>query len=201
MGLRSARLNPRLVAPAGLCLLVILFGLGGEEIRLALRYERGAIVGAEYWRLLSAHLVHLGWSHLLLNLAGFLMVWMLFSQGFTVMAWVLISLACVAAMDIGFFFFDPDLHWYVGLSGLLHGLFVAGALSEIRRGLREGYTLFAFVVAKLVWEQTVGPVPLTQETSGGPVIVNAHLYGAIGGLVSATVLLLFSSRCAAAHPK
>jgi len=192
MGLRSARLNARLLVPAGLCLLVILLGVGGEETRLALRYERGAIVAAEYWRLMSAHLVHLGWSHLLLNLAGFVMVWMLFSQAFSLMAWVVITLASVLAMDVGFFFFDPDLGWYVGLSGLLHGLFMAGAASDMWRGLREGYLLFAFGIAKLLWEQTVGPVPLTQETSGGPVIVNAHLYGAIGGFAAAATLLFFS---------
>ena len=192
MGFRSARLNARLLAPAGLCLLVVALGLGGEETRLALRYERVAIQAGEYWRLVSAHMVHLGWSHLLLNLAGFVMVWMLFSRAFSLAGWLCITLASMLAMDLGFFFLDRELGWYVGLSGLLHGLFMAGAANEMWRGLKEGYLLFGFGCLKLLWEQTAGPIPLTQETSGGPVIVNAHLYGAIGGFAAAAALEFFS---------
>ena len=193
MGLGSALLNRRTLAPALLCLVVLVLGAGGDEARLALRYERGAVIGAEYWRLVTAHLVHLGWAHLLLNLAGFLMVWILFSRAFSAPAWLLIALSSIAAIDLGFLFLDPGLRWYVGLSGVLHGLFVAGAVGECWRGIKDGYLLLAFVVAKLLWEQLVGPVPLTQETSGGPVIVNAHFYGAIGGLLAAGAWLFFSA--------
>ena len=38
--------------------------------------------------------------------------------------------------------------------------------------------------AKLIFEQVVGPVPFTAESVGGPVVVAAHLYGTIGGLLA-----------------
>jgi hypothetical protein len=40
------------------------------------------------------------------------------------------------------------------------------------------------VAAKLIFEQVVGPVPFTAETVGGPVVVAAHLYGVVGGLLA-----------------
>ena len=46
-----------------------LLAAGGDEIRELARYERNAIEGGEYWRLLSGHLVHLGLGHLWPNLA------------------------------------------------------------------------------------------------------------------------------------
>ena len=35
-----------------------------------LRYERGAVLDGELWRLLTAHLIHLGLAHWALNAAG-----------------------------------------------------------------------------------------------------------------------------------
>ena len=49
---------------------------------------------------------------------------------------------------------------------------------------RGGLWLFAGLVAKLAWEQTLGPLPMTARTAGGPVIVNAHLYGSLGGVLA-----------------
>jgi membrane associated rhomboid family serine protease len=55
----------------------------GEPAHLALRYERTAIVSCEWWRLVSAHLVHLGWAHLALNAAALLMIAVLLGEQFT----------------------------------------------------------------------------------------------------------------------
>jgi hypothetical protein len=38
--------------------------------------------------------------------------------------------------------------------------------------------------AKLAFEQLVGPVPFTAQSVGGPVVVAAHLYGAVGALLA-----------------
>ncbi|MCH8278820.1 MAG: hypothetical protein IIC12_07825 [Proteobacteria bacterium] len=73
--------------------------------------------------------------------------------------------------------------WYVGLSGLLHGLLVAGILVRLRDLNAETVILAALIVAKLAWEQFNGPLPGSETTSGGPVIVDAHLYGAAGGVL------------------
>ena len=39
-----------------------------------------------------------------------------------------------------------------------------------------------------MYEQMMGSLPGTSEMSGGPVVVNSHLFGAIGGVVSFILL-------------
>lgn len=190
MGLKALLQNSRAWALVAVSTAVILAGLAGESGELALRYERGAVVSGEYWRLISGHFVHLGWSHLALNLAGLLLVWLLFERQLSLGQWSFVTLLSILVMDAGFFYLDRGLGWYVGLSGLLHGLFAAGAVAETWRTGGQGYLLLAFLVGKLLWEQLVGPLPLTEQSAGGPVIVNAHLYGALGGAAAAILILL-----------
>ncbi len=78
----------------------------------------------------------------------------------------------------------PPSHWYVGLSGVLHGFVAAGALALLLRRQMLGAALAIGLGGKLLFEQIVGPVPFTAESVGGPVVVAAHLYGAAGGLLA-----------------
>lgn len=174
---------------SGLVLVTIILGLTGQAGHLALRYERAAIVeNLEWWRLISGHFVHLGWSHLLLNLLGCLLVWFLFRRDYRLWHWFLILVVTIFSMDVGFIWLNPSLSWYVGLSGLLHGLFAAGLIGWLKEGGWEAWMMLFVFVAKIGWEQIAGPLPFTAESAGGPVIVNAHLYGAIGGSVAAGLL-------------
>lgn len=171
--------------PAVLAALSLLLAGGGDGIREALAWERTGLSSGEWWRLCTGHLVHLGWSHLGLNLAGLGLVWYLVGDRLNVRQWLIVAGASVAAMDAGFWFLAPWLDWYVGLSGLLHGLLGAGLLAGLWRRDREAAVIAAFVVAKLAWEQLAGPLPGSESTAGGTVIVDAHLYGAVGGVLGA----------------
>ena len=51
----------------------------------------------------------------------------------------------------------------------------------------ESVVICALVIGKLIYEQLFGPLPGSESTSGGSVVVNAHLYGAIGGAIAAGV--------------
>jgi len=188
MGLRndsqSAVLQLRAyLLPAAAGLVALMLQAGGRGLVDALAYSREDIAGGELWRLVTAHLVHLGWSHLALNLAGLALVWYLVGRAFRPRQWLAIAAVSVLTMDLGFWVLDPELDWYVGLSGLLHGLLAAGLVQGLRRRDREAVVLAAFVIGKLAWEQWQGPLPGSEATSGGNVIVNAHLYGAVGGVV------------------
>lgn len=169
--------------------LVALAAVGAEPVRLALRYDSLAIASGEWWRLISGHIVHLGWKHVLLNLAGLGLVILLFPREYRPGQWLVLTLVCVAAISAGFVVLRSDLSWYVGLSGVLHGFFVAGAIRWISRREPEGYVLAAFLVGKLVWEQLNGALPMSVSSSGGPVVVDAHLYGAVAGAAVALVFL------------
>lgn len=190
-------------APAGWschwpALLVGLTSLALQTFDLAplLRYQR-SLIGDEPWRLLSGNLVHLGWSHLWLNLAGLALIQALFGQRLGPRQWWAVMLLVSAAVGAGLRLWQPQLEWYVGLSGSLHGLFAAGLLLDLRLAPLSGTLLGVAFTAKLAWEQLHGALPGSAEAAGGPVLVDAHLYGALAGLACGLWLLARERRAAA----
>lgn len=173
----------------GVCLALVALAAAGEAVSTALQYDRAAIAGGQWWRLLGAHLVHLDMQHALLNALGLVLMWALFARDFTVQRWAIILLAAALTIGAGLWIFSPQIAWYVGASGVLHGVMAAGTLAHLRRGDLDGWILAPFIVLKLAYEQYAGALPFagTADT-----IVDAHLYGAIGGLCAA--LLLASRR-------
>ena len=169
----------------------------GDDAALRLRYDRAAIDGGEILRLISGHAVHLGFAHYLLNVAGLLIVWYLVGEAFSTRAWAVIIATSIVTMDAGFWFLMPTLDWYVGLSGLLHGLLAAGIAGTWRTRRFESLVLAVLIVSKLVYESIIGPLPGSEGTAGGDVVTAAHLLGAIGGFVAG---LAFSIRVRSSLP-
>lgn len=172
---------------------VVLLSLGKDTARMLLRYDRVAILDAgEYWRLVTGHLVHDSVRHLALNLAGLAGVVALFPRHYAPGNWLWIALASVVAIDVGFVWNEPQLEWYVGLSGLLHGVLAAGAIAWWRFESKAlALTLTVVLIVKLTWEQVQGALPLSGDMS---VIVAAHLYGAIGGALAAGAIWFVQQR-------
>jgi rhomboid family GlyGly-CTERM serine protease len=159
------------------CLLLLLPTTLGEAGRLMLRYDRAALGEGQWWRLLTAHVVHLGLRHAVLNALGLALVWALFARNYSPRAWLAIVLGAIAAIDAGLWFGGSTTEWYVGSSGALHGVMAAGALAHVRTGERDGWILAGLLAVKLAWEHWVGALPL----SGSEVVLDAHLYGVLGG--------------------
>lgn len=164
----------------------LVLAFGGDEIRNLGRYDRLALENGEYWRLLTGHLVHLSWAHLWPNLAAMAVIGALFQDTFRASDWVLTGLVSAAAIDAGLYLLDPNLQWYVGLSGVLHGYVAAGAVEWILRRQALGWVLALGLAGKLAYEQTVGAMPFSTGL-GGDVIVAAHLYGASSAAVCAAL--------------
>lgn len=171
------------LALALVCCALLAAALGGQGLREALRYDRHALAAGQFWRLATAHLVHLNFEHAAVDVLALVLLWMLFARDYSPRAWLLIIAAAAAVIDFGLWAFDSTLIWYVGSSGVLHGVFAAGAVAHLKRGERDGWLLAALLVAKLAYEQSVGALPLVP----GPVVVDAHLYGALGGTFAALV--------------
>lgn len=165
--------------------IVAAFGNEGREL---LKYDRLGIERGEIWRFVTAHFAHLSTSHLLLNMLGLFLTWLLVGRYFSALQWIFVAAASVTLQAAGFWFLDSNMLWYVGMSGMLHGLMLAGALRGIGTLRTESLLLCGLVIAKLAYEQFWGPLPGAESTSGGNVIVNAHLYGAVGGALAAFVL-------------
>lgn len=168
--------------PVLLSLAALAIHLHGGDASEAWRFESGAISAGEPWRALTGHLTHLSPVHLVLNVAGLWLVVVLFPplrSGLQLAA----TLGSLLALTVGFMLVrDPG--WYVGLSGLLHGWFAAALPCHHRAQPLETRLLAVGFVAKLLWEQVLGPLPFTESSAGGAVVVDAHLFGAVGGVVA-----------------
>jgi len=173
------------LALLGACAVLLLPALTGEAGRALLRYERGALAAGQWWRLLTAHVVHLDIRHALLNSLGLALLWALFARDYSPRQWVAVVLGAMAAIDAGLWLCDSTLLWYVGSSGALHGVMAAGALAHVRRGQRDGWVLAGLLAVKLAYEHWLGALPFSGLDT---VVVSAHLYGAIGGAAVAAFL-------------
>jgi rhomboid family GlyGly-CTERM serine protease len=168
------------------CAVLLLPELAGEAGRAWLRYDRAGLAAGQWWRLLTAHVVHLDLEHAALNSLGLVLMWALFARDYRPGQWVLILLTAIAAIDAGLWLRDSTVAWYVGSSGALHGVMAAGTLAHLRRRDLDGWLLAAFIVVKLGFEQRAGALPFSD--SGAGVVVDAHLYGSLGGLAAALAL-------------
>jgi rhomboid family GlyGly-CTERM serine protease len=108
-----------------------------------------------------------------------------------VLEWLFVLVFTAVVTGLGLYWFNPELIRYVGLSGVLHGLFIYGAVREVRYYPFSGYVLLLLLVGKLFWEYINGPLPGSEEMTGGHVVVAAHLYGATGGFVAVVLTGLF----------
>lgn len=160
-----------------------------EQAQLALRYDRAAVVAGEWWRLASAHLVHLGWRHALANATAWLLILWVGQSVVSPRGWMLLSLASAVGVDAGLLWIYPQVDWYVGASGVLHGLFAGSAcLAVAGTERRRGALMLFLVVAKLGWEAAGRGLPPAAAFEF-PVLHEAHWLGAAGGIAGAMLLL------------
>lgn len=179
--------------------LVLLLALACVSLQYAglsdtLRFERSLIGAGQWWLLLSGNFVHLGPSHLWMNLAGLALVVALVWHNFTAVQWLFLIVLSSLCVGVGLWFFNPEVMAYVGFSGALHGLILAGTLADLRVYPRSAAVLLVFIVGKLIWEQVSGALPGSESVAGGQVLVDAHLYGALAGAVFGLVYLGLQTR-------
>ena len=183
---RSLNCDGRYAAGLLLCAALLLAPLaGGEPLQALWRYERAAVAAGQWWRLLTAHVVHLDAQHALLNCVGLALLWALFARSYRLTQWLWALGITILTIDLGFWFISTGLQWYVGASAMLHGVFACGCIALIRRRDPVGIIAGLIFVAKLAWEQWQGPLPFETEH---PVVTVSHAYGALGGAVAGLLL-------------
>lgn len=164
-------------------LFVICFFIQLLELNNAFRFDRSLIAQGHYWLLISGHIAHLNWNHFGLNMAALILVAVFFNHYISIIQWILLCIFSALSVGLGLYWFNEELHRYVGMSGVLHSLFIVGAWHEYRRYHLSGGVLLLLIIAKLIWEQFFGALPGSESMTGGHVVVDAHLYGAIVGVV------------------
>ncbi len=146
-----------------------------------LRYDRNLVSNGEPWRWLSAHFVHLNGSHYAMNMGALGLMWLMFARRLNTLEWLLLLIGTSLLISLAIQWLQPQLYGYVGLSGTLHGVIAAGIWREWRHDKIFAASAAGLTIAKLAYEQYFGALPGSEESAGGPVIVDAHLYGAIAG--------------------
>jgi rhomboid family GlyGly-CTERM serine protease len=166
-----------------------------------LAYRRDDIGLGEYWRLFTGNLLHTNNWHLVMNLAGLWVIMLLHQQYYRSVSFTFIFVALCWLQGIGLYLFYPGLLGYVGLSGMLHGLFTYGALKDISVGMRSGYLLLIGVIVKVGYEQWFGASEQVTEMIGARVATEAHLIGVITGIIVFTCVKLYQTFSNKAHKK
>jgi rhomboid family GlyGly-CTERM serine protease len=143
----------------------------------------------EIWRWLSAHFVHLSASHLLLNLAVLITLVVLAEMLPATtrrprQSWLAPAGLSLVVIDIGLAWGWFPVHWYAGLSGVLHGLFAWLSLALVLghrlprlRLLTLALYLGGLVKAMHDLQTPVGAVGWLSI----PLATPAHVLGYLGG--------------------
>ncbi|BBO35984.1 rhombosortase [Lacipirellula parvula] len=166
-------------------------------------FNRQAIANGEWSRLLTGHLVHWNFDHLLWDAATFLVLgvaclWR--SVGRTAAT----LLAAAVAISGAIFFLQPEIETYRGLSGLDSALFtllVASLWRESHRNGRRWLSVaaplaLATFLAKAAYETAAGATLFVDSGEAGFIpLASAHL---IGGAVGAAIALLPANHSASA---
>lgn len=136
------------------------------------------------WRWVTTHLIHLNWPHLWLNIGSLLVTFALLPVLLQLRLLLPLLLFSCVGVSSGLLLWDLQNGYgqVVGFSGVLYGLLVVGAVHYWGRDSIT-YWVLLFVVGKIAWEQIVGASTTSEAILGDPVAVNAHLYGAISGVL------------------
>jgi len=158
--------------PIAIGVLSLLLAIADQHATALLLWERVSLA-AEPWRVFTGHLVHLDWPHLVLNLAGLTALWLIVGGVWRVSDWFVLITVVALLLSLGLLAV-PGLAWYAGLSGLLHGIFAAGAVGMWRAWRVGASIIFIFLAMKAGTEVLWPP----------DAVVHAHWLGSLAGTLT-----------------
>lgn len=171
-------------------------------LSMLLEYDRAAILSGQAHRLLTGHLVHWSFDHLLWDVVMFAALGAFLERHSRRLLTAVLA-ASVAGISASLWFLAPEVLIYRGLSGLDSALFaavlvvlLADALASRHRTITVIVGLLAAAfVAKLGYETTTGltlfvdsakagftPLPFVHAAGAGVGAAVAVVYGATRGL-------------------
>lgn len=137
------------------------------------------------WRFLTAHWVHVGWIHYVMNMMALLCVPLIFPK--LQVRWLIFSAICLPVlMSSVFYCYYPELQAYAGFSGVLHGIYVIAAFINLNYPSERKFALLILIglIIKLFWEVYVGgAASATAQLIGYPVLIEAHQWGVLFALI------------------
>ena len=141
------------------------------------RFQSDWVSTLELWRVITGHWVHVGWIHLLMNALGLIICVSIAAPNWSIKRWLVQTLVMGLGISLLFTLQNPELHWYVGFSGILFGLYFLAAIELYARDRLIAVLMGSAIVIKVIIEQFTPYDFTSAEIIGAPVIVDAHLYG------------------------
>lgn len=192
MSIIKNHLSPSLSFTLLLGSLLLALGLFAPITEPLLQFDRALITQGHWWRLFASQLIHYGIYHLAMNLVALLLCGYLLLQQLTPMRYAGLLTTCLGGVGFGLYYGNPDLQFYAGFSGVLHGFIVAGLILNWREAPWVYALASLALLAKLFNEQSAG-FDTNHPLLPVPVAVDAHLYGTLSGLIF-TVIILTASK-------
>jgi len=151
--------------------------------------DRAAVLSGEIWRVFTGHLVHAGSEHLLWDVLSLIGIGFVFEEYLRERFWPVLGISAIA-VGAGLVILEPHLPDYRGLSGVLNGLWVAGALHGARaeraagnRGVsRLCSVAVVLALAKILVEARYGPLFTDPVRLGAPTVLLSHALGFSAGV-------------------
>jgi rhomboid family GlyGly-CTERM serine protease len=177
-------LTPSLLLSLALALFMLMLSALPANVFDALSLSRSAVSEGELWRIFTGNLVHFGWAHTLMNAAAFLLCTFALLAQQSLLKFTLLWLWCCIAVGLGVFYLNPEYSTYAGLSGAIHGFIVVGLAQSRQHPLWLRIGALLLVAGKIMQEQSPDYTATDLQTLlPVPVATDAHLYGAIAGVV------------------
>ncbi len=194
-------LRPALALPAAIILAAVLVQMS-MQAQTTLQFDRAAVTGGQWWRMVTCHLSHWGWPHLAGDLGSFAMLWWLGRErGFLKSA---VVLAAIPAVGLAVHAGAGDIAIYRGLSAIDYALLALVLVSPLP-GTGRSITavrlgLLAAVAAKVACDVfAVGTVPGIGLPAGVVTVGVAHAAGLAVGAAGGVVACLLERRSPAAQ--
>ncbi|NYH98414.1 rhombosortase [Cupriavidus plantarum] len=148
-------------------------------------YLRDAVrADGEWWRVVTAMWVHLGWKHWLTDVAACSGLLLLIAREARPRELLAVLTICGVATQVAMLQM-PSIGWYGGLSGALHGVALWGGLRLLQAaGLSRviGVAMCVAVLVKVWAEQSWLAAIVFDPSWGFGVVRTAHAAGAVAGL-------------------
>ncbi|CCQ12042.1 putative rhomboid family protein [Pseudoalteromonas luteoviolacea B = ATCC 29581] len=173
---------------APVLLLLVICTIHLSPLNSHFEFNRELINSGQWWLIFSGQFTHANIPHLALNSLGIVFIWLLHGEYCSSLRYSL-NIVCMALLTgLAIYGLAPDIAIYTGLSGVLHGVILWGALKDIQLCRKDGVLLFIGILVKLGYEQFAGPSESMSNLIESTVAIDAHLYGALSGLLIFLIL-------------
>lgn len=156
-----------------------------------LRYQSIEVNNGEWWRLFTANLCHSNWNHWMLNIAGLWLMDIFYQPVLSQKIRTQLILFCMIANVLLMHYF-MNIHWYVGLSGALHGYLIGGALLSWSKAKWLNFGIILVTTTKLFIESFWQINSATEKMINANVLEEAHSFGALSAVLFWLIMTVIS---------